>query len=88
MKPLILAAMLLTSFSAQACDLTLVAPATSALKKPVQVKASLADGILTTSYSVTAPSLNATKVLGPERTMKAGWRCDLILAYPFGAESL
>jgi hypothetical protein len=65
MRPLVLAAMLLTSFSAQACDLSLVAPATSALKKPVRVKASLADGIMTTSYSVTAPSLNATKVFGP-----------------------
>jgi len=65
MKPLVLAAMLLISFSAQACDLSLVAPATSALKKPAQAKASLADGILTTSYSVTAPSLNATKVFGP-----------------------
>src|SRR6202045_985560 len=65
MRPLVLAAMLLTSFSAQACDLSLVAPAKSALKKPLQVKASLADGIMTTSYSVTAPSLNATKVFGP-----------------------
>jgi hypothetical protein len=65
MRPLVLAAMLLTSFSAQACDLSLVAPAESALKKPVQVKASLAGGIMTTTYSVTAPSLNATKVFGP-----------------------
>ena len=61
----VLAAVLLTSFSAQACDLSLVAPAKSALKKPVQVKAWLADGIMTASYSVTAPSLNATKVFGP-----------------------
>jgi len=66
MRPLVaFAALLLTSISAQACDLSLVTPATSALKKPVQVKSSLADGVLTTSYSVTAPSLNATKVLGP-----------------------
>jgi hypothetical protein len=65
MRSLVLAAMLLTSFSAQACDLSLVAPAKSPLKKPVQVKASLADDIMTTSYSVTAPSLNATKVFGP-----------------------
>ena len=64
MKPLVLAAMLLTSFSAQACDLSLVAPAKSVLKNPIQVKASLADGVMTAGYSVTAPSLNATKVLG------------------------
>src|ERR1700688_2847955 len=65
MKPLVLAAMLLTSFSAPACDLSLVAPAKSVLKNPIQVKASLADGVMTAGYSVTAPSLHATKVLGP-----------------------
>ena len=65
MKPLVLAAMLLTSSSSPACDLSLVAPAKSALKKPVQVQASLADDVLTVSYSVTAPTLNARKVLGP-----------------------
>ena len=67
MKPLVLAAMLLTSSSASsapACDLSLVAPAKSVLKNPIQVKASLADGVMTAGYSVTAPSLNATKVLG------------------------
>jgi hypothetical protein len=64
MKLLVLAVMLLASSSAQACDLSLVAPAKSVLKKPIQVKASLADDIMTVSYSVTAPSLNATKVLG------------------------
>ena len=65
MRLLLLAAALLTSPAALACDLSLVAPAKSVLKKPVQVKASLADDIMTTSYSVTAPSLNATKVFGP-----------------------
>jgi hypothetical protein len=44
----------------------LVAPATSVLKKPVQARASLADDILTVSYSVIAP-LNARKVLGPQQ---------------------
>jgi hypothetical protein len=68
MKPLVFAAMLLTPCcSAQACDLSLVAPAKSVLNEPIQVKASLADDIMTASYSVNAPSLNATKVLGSEQ---------------------
>ena len=67
MKFPIIVVMLLAAQGALACDLSLVAPAKSALKKPVQVKASLADDILTMSYSVTAPSLNATKVLGPKQ---------------------
>jgi len=66
MKCLIVIAMLLTSANAGACDLSLVAPAKSALRKPVQVKAALADDILTVSYSVTAP-LNARKALGPKQ---------------------
>ena len=66
MKLLIVIAMLLAAPAALACDLSLVAPAKSALKKPVQVKAALADDTLTVSYSVTAP-LNAVKVLGPEQ---------------------
>lgn len=66
MKFLIVMAMLLASPGALACDLSLVTPARSVLKKPVQVKASLADDTLTVSYSVTAP-LNATKVLGPQQ---------------------
>jgi hypothetical protein len=60
-------AMLLASPGALACDLSLVAPAKSALKKPVQVRASLAGDILTASYSVSAPSLNARKSLGPKQ---------------------
>ena len=52
--------------AALACDLSLVTPAKSVLKKPVQVKASLAGDTLTVSYSVTAP-LNAAKVLGPKQ---------------------
>jgi len=65
MKLLALIAILLISPAALACDLSLVTPASSVLKKPVQVKASLADDTLSVSYSVTAPSLNARKVLGP-----------------------
>jgi hypothetical protein len=66
MKFLIVMAVLLASPGALACDLSLVTPARSVLKKPVQVKASLADDTLTVSYSVTAP-LNATKDLGPKQ---------------------
>jgi hypothetical protein len=66
MKFLVVIAMLLTSPGASACDLSLVSPAKSVLKKPVQVKASLADDTLTVSYSVTAP-LNAVEVLGPRQ---------------------
>ena len=62
----LLVAMLLVCPAASACDLSLVTPAQSALKKPVQAKASLADDTLTVSYSVTAP-LNAAKVLGPKQ---------------------
>jgi hypothetical protein len=67
MKLLALIAILLISPGALACDLSLVTPARSVLKKPVQVKASLADDTLGVSYSVTAPSLNARKVLGPQQ---------------------
>jgi hypothetical protein len=66
MRLLLLAAALLTSPAALACDLSLVAPAKSVLKKPVQVRASLAGDTLTASFSVSAPSLNAKKILGPQ----------------------
>jgi len=66
-KFLIGIAILLAAPGALACDLSLVSPARSVLKKPVQVKASLADDTLTVSYSVTAP-LNAAKVLGPKQS--------------------
>jgi hypothetical protein len=66
MKFLALIAILLISRGAQACELSLVAPAKSVLKKPVQVHASLADDILTARYSVSAP-LNARKILGPRQ---------------------
>jgi hypothetical protein len=64
MKLLGVIALLLTSTNALACDLTLVAPAKSVLKKPVQASVSLASDILTASFSVSAP-LNAMKTLGP-----------------------
>jgi hypothetical protein len=67
MKLFVVIAILLTSPPALACELSLVAPATSALKKPVQVRASLAGDTLTAGYSVSAPSLNARKVLGPQQ---------------------
>jgi hypothetical protein len=66
MKFPVVIAMLLAVPGASACDLSLVSPAKSVLKKPVQVKASLADDTLTVSYSVTAP-LHAVKVLGPKQ---------------------
>ena len=66
-KLLVLMAVVLASPGTLACDLSLVAPAKSALEKPVQAKASLADDILAVSYSVTAPSLNAIKTLGPRQ---------------------
>jgi hypothetical protein len=66
MKLFVVIAILLTAPGALACDLSLVAPAKSGLEKPVQVKVSLAGDILTASYSVSAPSLNARKILGPK----------------------
>jgi hypothetical protein len=65
MKLLGVIALLLISTNALACDLTLVAPAKSVLKKPVQAKVSLAGDILTASFSVSAP-VNAKKTLGPK----------------------
>jgi hypothetical protein len=63
MKPLMAVALMLISPGALACDLTLVAPAKSVLKKPVQARVLLEGDILTASYSVSAP-LNAMKTLG------------------------
>jgi hypothetical protein len=67
MKLLVVAALLLTPAQVLACDLALVSPAKSVLKKPVQVSASLAGDILTAGFSVSSPSLNAKKVLGPKQ---------------------
>jgi hypothetical protein len=64
MKLLVVIAVLLTSPAVRACELALVAPAKSALVKPVQAKAALTEDILTVGYSVSTPSLNARKSLG------------------------
>ena len=66
MRLFLLIAMLLVPPGAWACDLSLVAPMKSVLAKPVQVKAALADDMLTVNYSVIAPP-NARKVLGPQQ---------------------
>jgi hypothetical protein len=67
MKLLVVIGFLLTSSPVLACELSLVAPAKSILQNPVQVKASLADGTLTAGFSVSAPSVNARKVLDPPK---------------------
>ena len=59
------AAVLLSCSDARACELSLVTPATSALKNPVEAHVSLADDALVARFSVLAPTLNAKKVLGP-----------------------
>ena len=64
MKSLIALAVLLIGSDAIACDLSLVAPERSDLKNPVQASVALADDMLMARFSVTAPSLNAKKVLG------------------------
>ncbi|WP_298261397.1 carbohydrate-binding family 9-like protein [Bradyrhizobium sp.] len=56
-------AMLPNCRGALACELSLVAPATSVLKKPVQVQASLTGDTLIVRFSVSTPSLNAKKAL-------------------------
>lgn len=63
MKALMTAAILLSCSYTRACDLSLVAPATSTLKNPVQAYASLLDDTLTVHFSISTPSLNAKKVL-------------------------
>lgn len=65
MKVLLAAAVLLGCSGAGACELSLVAPAASALKYPVEVHASLADDALIARFTVSTPSLNAKRVLGP-----------------------
>jgi hypothetical protein len=63
MKFLVVIVLLLNCSDALACELSLVAPATSSLKNRVQVRASLTGDTLTARFSVLAPSLNAKKVL-------------------------
>lgn len=68
MRLLVLLAIILAApGGARACELSLVAPTSSVLKKPVQARASLADDTLTVSFSVSEPSLNARRVLGPRQ---------------------
>src|SRR6201996_3543679 len=66
MKFLFVLATLLTTSEAMACELSLVAPATSALKNPVQAHVSVANAVRSAHFSVSAPSLNARKILGPK----------------------
>ena len=63
-KSLIVVAIVLAGSDAVACDLSLVAPAWSALKNPVQASAALSDDTLTVRFTISEPSLNAKKVLG------------------------
>jgi hypothetical protein len=65
MKFWVVVAVLLNGSGAMACELSLVAPVTSALKNPVEAHVSLADDALIARFSVSTPSLNAKKVLGP-----------------------
>jgi Carbohydrate family 9 binding domain-like len=58
-------AILLISTRAIACELSLVAPATSVLKHPVEAFATLANDTLTVHFSVSTPSLNAKQTLAP-----------------------
>src|SRR6204780_480613 len=63
MKFWVVVAVLLNGSGAMACELSLVAPVTSALKNPVEAHVSLADDALIARFSVSTPSLNAKKVL-------------------------
>jgi hypothetical protein len=63
MKFWVVVAVLLNGSGAMACELSLVAPVTSALKNPVEAHVSLADDMLIARFSVLAPSLDAKKVL-------------------------
>jgi Carbohydrate-binding family 9 len=64
MRFLIAIAAFLLSSRASACELSLVAPAHSALKNSVQARATLADDALTVRFVVATPSLNAKRILG------------------------
>jgi hypothetical protein len=63
MKCVLVLAVLLTTSDAFACELSLVAPAISAIENPVEVHATLAGDTLITRFSVSTPSPNAKKVL-------------------------
>jgi hypothetical protein len=78
MKSFIAITVLLISSGASACELSLVTPARSDLKNPVQANLSLADDILTAGFSVSAPSLNAKKTLARTNilTNLTSWNCS------------
>ena len=63
MKCVLVLAVLLTTSDAFACELSLVAPAISAIENPVEVHATLAGDTLITRFSVSTPLLNAKQVL-------------------------
>jgi len=63
MRLVFVIAMLLNCPGALACELSLVAPATSPLKKPVKVQTELTEDALIVRFSVSTPSLNAKKAL-------------------------
>jgi hypothetical protein len=65
MRCFIAVAILLNCSAAFACELLLVAPATSVVKNRVHASAVLANDTLTARFAVSAPSLNAKKVLSP-----------------------
>jgi hypothetical protein len=58
-------AILLSCSNAWGCELSLVAPAISVLKHPVQVHTSLADDALIVNFAIASPSINAKKLLAP-----------------------
>jgi hypothetical protein len=65
MRFFIVIAILQICSDASACELSLVAPARSLPTNAVQADATLVDDTLTVHFSVSAPSLNAKKVLAP-----------------------
>jgi hypothetical protein len=65
MRILVIIAMLLSCSQAIACELLLVTPARALPTNAIQADATLMDDTLTVHFSVSAPSLNAKKVLGP-----------------------
>ena len=65
MRILVIIATLLSCSRAMACELSLITPARSLPTHAVQAHARLADETLSVHFSVSAPSLNAKKVLAP-----------------------
>jgi hypothetical protein len=65
MRTIFVVAILLSCSQAIACELSLVTPARSLPTNGVQADAKLVDDRLTVHFSVSAPSLNAKKVLAP-----------------------